>query len=310
MNGKTIKFAVALAATALAGWQTTVAAQEGPPPQGPPQGIRPQGQGRIGGMPSAPKAPATKTAQTYYMFVLNQPKPGREAEFNRWYDQQHAQDVLINPEYLESQRFIVNEQQLRPGTPPPAQYIIGFKVVTKDISGAFQYIHNNLQSGKTVSTDTILNGTGMGGDFTYHAVTPLRAGRAATKRVPRDLNQRYMLLEFSTVPAGQEDAYGRWHDKVHAPKVAALPQVRGWQRFEYSAGQLTGNKLKIAAPHMTMYMLDIATPADFDQLKGRMDALAASETNRPGALESSVTYRAIGPVLLDTDVKRERGLIR
>lgn len=288
---KLIQIALATVAITLwTGWQTPAVAQE----------MRP--------MPSQTQAPPTKTRQTYYMFVLNQPKPGRDADFNRWYDEHHAQDVLVNPEYLESQRFIVNEQQLRPGTTAPAQYLIAFKIVTKDIGHAFQYIHNNLRSGKTVPTDSIAPGTVSGGDFSYRAVTPQHTGRAAAKRAAQDFSKRYLQIEFSTVTAGEETAFSRWHDKTHAPKVAALAQVRHWQRFELSPVQLTASKLPIATRYMTLYELDIATPAEFEQLQRDLETIVAGDTARPGNSAYSLTYRAIGPVLLGSDVKKERGV--
>lgn len=37
--------------------------------------------------------------------VYTQPLPGREAEYNEWYDRRHLQDVLRVPGALSAQRF-------------------------------------------------------------------------------------------------------------------------------------------------------------------------------------------------------------
>lgn len=41
----------------------------------------------------------------YTLLVLTNPKPGQDAEFNRWYDQRHLPDVLATPGFVSAQRF-------------------------------------------------------------------------------------------------------------------------------------------------------------------------------------------------------------
>jgi len=83
-------------------------------------------------------ANAEAPAQTYYLFVLNDPAPGLEDEFNRSYDQRHAQDVLIspliNPDHLDSQRDLVSKHQIRADAKIPNKYAIRFKLITRDIA--------------------------------------------------------------------------------------------------------------------------------------------------------------------------------
>lgn len=41
----------------------------------------------------------------YEMIVLSNPVEGRDAEFNRWYDQQHVKDVMAVPGVTSARRF-------------------------------------------------------------------------------------------------------------------------------------------------------------------------------------------------------------
>lgn len=257
-------------------------------------------------LPSNATAPPTATPETYYLFVLNEPKPGREVEFNRWYDQQHAQDVLINPGYEDARRFILNERQLHSGKIARARYLIAFRLVTRDISRAFQYIHDNLKSGRTVPTDTIQPGADAGGDIAYRAAGRTHPGARARRRGSNPV--RYLRIDFSNVAPAEKAAFASWNDTTHARNVAALPEVVQWQRFELSPVQLTSRGLPIATRYMTIYDLDIPDAAAFDRLQRRWQAIDRAERARPGVLEASLTYRAIGPTLRGVDVKRDRGL--
>jgi len=49
-------------------------------------------------------APFAASAETYYMYVLNEPEPGREAEYNDWYSNRQAPDVVSIPGFVSAQR--------------------------------------------------------------------------------------------------------------------------------------------------------------------------------------------------------------
>ena len=42
------------------------------------------------------------TSETYYFFVFSNPVAGHEDEYNRWYDQQHAPDVVAIPGFVSA----------------------------------------------------------------------------------------------------------------------------------------------------------------------------------------------------------------
>lgn len=254
----------------------------------------------------AERAPA---AETYYLFVLNDAAPGLEDEFNRWYDQQHAQDVLVNPDYLDSQRYVTSERQLRPGAKVPNKYAIKFRIVTQDIARSLQYIHENIRSGRTVPTNSIARGAGTGGDFVYRAITDVRRGRARSAHGgDQDATTHYLYIVFSTAAAGKQQQFNDWYNEVHAPKVAQLDGVTRWQRFELSPIQLTPRRISDVEQYMVMYDIEVQGAAMLDRLQQELGKLESEEPGDAGKIGASYTYRVFGPLLRGDDVKRERGL--
>lgn len=57
----------------------------------------------------------------HVLVVLTNPKPGRDQEFNDWYDNIHVPEVLELPGFLSAQRYKVGDAQLL--EPPAHQYL-------------------------------------------------------------------------------------------------------------------------------------------------------------------------------------------
>lgn len=256
-------------------------------------------------------AERTPAAETYYLFVLNDAAPGLEDEFNRWYDQQHAQDVLVNPDYVDSQRYVASERQLRQEARVPNKYAIKFRIVTQDIARSLQYIHENIRSGRTVPTKSIARGSGTGGDFVYRAITDVRRGRAhgSNQGSKQDATTRYLYIVFSTAAAGKQNQFNDWYNDVHAPKVAQLDGVTQWQRFELSPSQLTPRRISDVEQYLVMYDIEVSGPAMLDRLQQELRKLEREGPGDAGKIGASYTYRSFGPLLFGDDVKRERGLL-
>lgn len=259
---------------------------------------------------------ASEAAPTgkYYLFVLNDAAAGREDEFNRWYDEQHAQDVLINPDYVDSRRFVASERQLRTGAKVPNKYAIRFTILSQNISKSLGYIHENIRARRTVPTDSIASGPGAGGDFVYRAITDLKPGRTANAKNGKGAKPtEYLYIVFATAAAGKEQQFNDWYNNVHAPKMAALPGVTRWQRFESSPVQLSPKdalqrKIADATQYAAMYDIEVSDTAAFDRLQQGLETLERDEPRDIGRIGASYTYRALGPLLLGDDVKKERAV--
>ena len=81
------------------------------------------------------RAAAPKSdSQVYYQLVFSDPVEGREAEYNRWYDERHEPDVVSAPGFREAQRFILDETQLPRKQPALGRYLVMYKIVSDDVA--------------------------------------------------------------------------------------------------------------------------------------------------------------------------------
>jgi hypothetical protein len=56
--------------------------------------------------------------------VFSNPRAGREAEYHRWYEEQHLKEVVSVPPYVAAQRYRVAEAQVSPQT---HRYVIAYE---------------------------------------------------------------------------------------------------------------------------------------------------------------------------------------
>jgi hypothetical protein len=68
----------------------------------------------------------------YRFVVLSNPVPGREDEFNEWYDQHHLREILAIPGIKSGQRFHRSDAQVSPSH--PYEYLAVYEIETDDIA--------------------------------------------------------------------------------------------------------------------------------------------------------------------------------
>lgn len=242
--------------------------------------------------------------ETYYLYVLNDPAPGREDEYNDWYAHQHAPDVVCIPGFVSAQRYIWSEHQLRPDALRPTEYMIEFKIVTDDLAAVYADVIRRIREHITVMSTSIAPGTG--GSYTYRAITGVVRGRGGdVHSSSKDQPKHYIQMVFANATAGKESQFNDWYDHVHAPGVASTPGFKQWQRFELSPVQLGD-----AQADRYMVKFDIET-RDIDAVFARfMQDMQAAKSLPPlgdaGTMGTGYTYRAIGPLLLRDEVRRQR----
>jgi hypothetical protein len=66
-------------------------------------------------------------SKSIYM-VFAESVPGREDEFNDWYEQQHIPDVLRVKGILAATRYMVSPVKTRSGASPPTRYLTIFEL--------------------------------------------------------------------------------------------------------------------------------------------------------------------------------------
>jgi hypothetical protein len=119
-------------------------------------------------------ATAPTIAQTFYFLVFNSCAAGKEAEYNRWYNEQHAPDVVSVPGFVSAQRFVYNELQLREVALKKPRYLVIYTIVTDDLPAVLAEVKRRLGSGETRISTALDPASGQ--MSIYRALRPAVAG--------------------------------------------------------------------------------------------------------------------------------------
>ena len=102
----------------------------------------------------------------YTFVVLTNPTSGKEAEYNKWYNEQHIPDVLNVPGFVAAQRFRLADAQM--GDTNPHRYLALYEIETDDLAGALKELKARAGTADMVISDAIdLKGVGA------HIFTPV-----------------------------------------------------------------------------------------------------------------------------------------
>jgi hypothetical protein len=95
---------------------------------------------------------------TFHFLVLSNPVEGREDDFNRWYDDEHVEDLLSIEGFTAAQRYRL--AALGPGQDKPTyRYAAIYEADADDVSVVHENLMTALKSGATRSTDAIAPGS-------------------------------------------------------------------------------------------------------------------------------------------------------
>jgi hypothetical protein len=89
----------------------------------------------------------------YTFVVLTNPTPGKEAEYNKWYNEQHIPDVLNVPGFVAAQRFRLADAQM--GDKNPHRYLALYEIETDDLPTALKELKARSGSAEMVMSDAI-----------------------------------------------------------------------------------------------------------------------------------------------------------
>ena len=106
----------------------------------------------------------------YTMLVSTNPVPGREDEYNTWYDNRHLSDVLTLDGFVAAQRFRLADAQ--PEQEAPQRYLAVYEVEADSVEAASKVLADGFGSGGLPLSDS-LDLTSMGILY-YEAVTDRR----------------------------------------------------------------------------------------------------------------------------------------
>jgi hypothetical protein len=104
----------------------------------------------------------------YYWMVLSNPAPGKEKEFNTWYDRIHAPYLIAEGDFVWAQRF----ELVKRGTPglETRQYMVIFAIETNDLKGTLAAVDKHLGLPRNVQSAS-LDGSSLQ-SVTWEALGP------------------------------------------------------------------------------------------------------------------------------------------
>jgi len=99
----------------------------------------------------------------HLMLVMSNALPGREVEFNKWYDEIHLRDVLSHPKFVTAERFLTS------GAPMPKhEYAAIFEMECDDPQVAYRELVQMFDKKKLAIGDA------MASDISVIFLTPCR----------------------------------------------------------------------------------------------------------------------------------------
>lgn len=190
----------------------------------------------------------SESSSTFVAF--SRPVEGREAEFDRWYDEVHLPEVLEVPGILNGQKLLLGPDQM------PAQYTpacefpqVALYEVEGDVAEVAAEIVSRAEEGVFHMSDA------MAGAETHFFVP-----RIARRGGEHDDGDQALLI-FSGTPEGQDVAeYHRWYEEVHLDEVLAVPGIRAAQRFTITDAEMPARMAK-APPHRDLAIYAVDGPA-------------------------------------------------
>ncbi len=248
---------------------------------------------------SAPKASAKP--ETYFFLVFSDPATGREAEYNKFYDEQHGPDVTSIPGFISGRRYVMADEQLRRVPLIKPKYLILYRVETADPVWVRDEIARRLKSGVTRQSSSAVNFK----MYTYRKFTPEQTGvggdQPSAKPGPKN---EYVQIVFGDATPGQDDDFNHWYNTVHEPELLAVPGFTKGDRGIISPVQFTHTD---EGPTQSKYI------AIFELRSSAIQAVFddnAKLTKVPPSFDKERTFgytmRAVGPPMLGDKIRAER----
>lgn len=94
----------------------------------------------------------------YKMLVLSQPKPGRDAEYNDWYQNRHLAQVVAIPGIRSARRFRL-ERSLTDA--PAAPYAAIYEIETDDIDAVLKELRARAGGPALFVSDALANASAV-----------------------------------------------------------------------------------------------------------------------------------------------------
>ena len=239
--------------------------------------------------------------EIYHFFVFSNPVAGHEDEYNRWYDHQHAQDVVAIPGFVTAQRFVKNELPLyRLVDLQVPKYLIIYKIETEDVEAVFKEVNRRLESGETVISPTFDRKTSV--SYVYKPFRPeIKGVGGEPKNAKPGPKQTYYQVVFTAMVLDRESEFNLFYDNHHAPELAAIPGFVSAQRMILARPSTASIP---ATKYLALFKVETSDLAAVKEI-----AAGPGFTKSPAfdtQATRGYTFRAIGPVIVGDKVRAAR----
>jgi hypothetical protein len=240
-------------------------------------------------------------SETYYFFVFSNPVAGHEDEYNKWYDQQHALDVVAIPGFVSAQRFAKNELPLyRMVDLQVPKYLVIYKIVTDDIEAVFREVNRRLQRGETVMSPAFDRTTSV--SYVYRPFRPeIKGVGGEPEKAKRGSKHLYVQVVFTAMVDGKESEFNRFYDDHHAPELAAIPGFVSAQRMILARPARTSIP---ATKYLALFRVETSDLAAVKEIASRPGFTASPAFDTKAT--RGYTFRAIGPLIEGDRVRAAR----
>jgi hypothetical protein len=241
------------------------------------------------------------TTETYYFFVFSNPVAGHEDEYNKWYDSQHAPDVVSIPGFVSAQRFVKNELPLyRMVDLQVPKYLVVYKIVTDDIEAVFREVNRRLQTGETAMSPAFDRSTSV--SYVYRPFRPeIKGVGGEPKGAKPGSKHLYIQVVFTAMVAGKEHEFNEFYDDHHAPELAAIPGFVSAQRMILAR---TANTSIPATKYLALFRVETSDLAAVKEIAARPGFTSSPAFDTKAT--RGYTFRAIGPVVEGNQVRAAR----
>jgi hypothetical protein len=240
------------------------------------------------------------TSETYYFFVFSNPVAGHEDEYNKWYNEQHAPDVVAVPGFVTAQRFVKNDLPLyRMVDLQVPKYLVVYKILTDNVTGVFAEVSRRLQTRETVISPTFDSKTSV--SYVYRPFRPeIKGVGGEPDGVKPGPKQTYYQIVFTAMVDGKEGEFNEFYDNHHAPELAAIPGFVSAQRMilaRPSTGSIPASK------YLALFRVETSDIAAVKQAATRPGTSSPAFDTKA---TRGYTFRAIGPVIEGDRVRAAR----
>jgi hypothetical protein len=248
------------------------------------------------GLLLASAAMCSAATETYYFFVFSNPTAGHEDEYNKWYNEQHAQDVVSIPGFVTAQRFVKNDLPLyRMVDLQVPKYLI----VTDNVEAVFDEVSRRLKTGETVLSPTFDQKTSV--SYVYKPFRPEIKGVGGEPQGAKPgPKQIYYQVVFTAMVEGKERDFNLFYDQHHAPELATIPGFISAQRMILARPTTASIP---ATKYLALFKVETSDLAAVKQAATKpgttSDAFDTKATR-------GYTFRAIGPVIEGSRVRAAR----